>query len=859
MVFSLTFLLSALLYEQVVSLTPQDILVQMTLQDKIGQMIQLSYSELLSASGMNVIDPVKAQRVFGTYRVGSILGSLPSVCDSSKNISGSSQSSYLTFLSDLQTIATSFQTNITPPIPVVYGIDSTHGAGFLDGATLFPHSFGSTSSYNFGLTEMQAAITSLDTRAFGIPWMFSPVLGVAVNPLWSRFYETPGEDPFVGKVFAASYVRGAGKNASGTISYNQTVCASTMKHFLGYSSPRTGKDRTDAHIPDAYLKQYFQSAFEGAVSEQTPTVMINSGSVNGVPVHGSAVLLTTLLRQELGFNGVAVTDWQDILKLNDYHRVASSRADAIVLALEAGIDMSMVPFFDSEPFFADILFELVTNGTVPESRIDESVTRILQLKINLGLFTDPVAPPQLQSRIVGSESDQNIALQMARESIVMLKNSVSAITMNVSVFPIQQWLGDGTNILVVGPTAVDTFTLCGKWTNQEISRAPTPNCPSISPLWNLTLGASIAQVASKYGYKVTVMQGVNFTSVDPVSLSKVAAQAALSDLVILALGSFPIQETSGDISDLSLSPSQMELYTAIRDTETPFVTVLVQPRPQVLGPIADISLGLINAHLPCVPGVKAVAEVMFGETNPSARSSYTYPRFVNDLEVYFHKPWNASYEGVDPSVYTDPLYEFGFGLSFSNLSWSNVTVSPSSVNAGETVTVYFDISNSASSPDANVTTLLFVSQLFRKSISPETKLLKGFNKILVPSGKTVSTSIQLDTNELAYYTPALEKVIDKGTYSLNISGSGVGNYVLSELTINVGGVFDMTGLKLLKEGTETSEQRRVGSPSALLADELMDLYHEHTVDTSGPVALHVKEAMFQSKLSAILDKFSISE
>lgn len=845
---------------------PNQLLAQMSLKQKIGQMTQMNIDQLTTY--FNDLDPIKLTTVFDQYQIGNILNAITG-CKPLAN--GDFEST--TSLSQWQNLTAAIQayamapahTNITPAIPVSYGLDSVHGANFLDNAAWFPQNVGAAAAFNPGLTRQAAAVAALDTRSLGISWMFSPVLGLGMQPLWSRLYETPGEDPFVGAAFGTASVLGHA-DASVQIGYNASTVIGTLKHFFGYSAPRSGHDRTDAWIPDAYLKQYFQPSFEAAIRAGGKSVMINSASINGIPAHASKVLLTSILRQELGcVDCVALTDWQDIEKLHQYHNLASTPAEAIVLALDAGVDMSMVPFFDNPagyPFFADVLLDLVTNGTVPESRIDQSVLRILQMKIEMGLFDNPTVPPQLANRTPGSPSDLALALDMARESLTLLQNRPIAVPASggqqLPVLPLT-WLPVGATILVVGPSSIDMTALCGGWSLGTLAGG-NGKCgyPTIhgSSIYNAT--ATIAANMSK-GYTVVSMQGVTFTSSDAAHLAAVAAAAAAADVVVMAIGEAPEKETAGDIQDLTMSSAQLALFAALNGTSTPVVTVLVEPRPRILGPIADGSDGIIMAYLPCITGGQAIAETLFGINNPSGRLPITYPRTTGDLDVYWHKPWmnSQTYEGEPSPVYHDPLFDFGFGLSYSNITYSDLVLDPPSAPAGSAVNVSFTVHN-AGPYDAKEASLLFVRQLYRQAITPENAMVKGFTKTAIAAGTSAQVSIVLNTSDLAYWTPSLDKQIDAGVYNVSVGG------MTSQMAITQGGLsgtFEYRGPGRMELGPDQAPQigtYRSGNSNAN-AEVLEGIEHaslrseksQHTSKLSAPVA--DRDALLSSLMDIIDD------
>src|SRR5215471_7484994 len=409
------------------------LLKQMTLEEKVGQMTQLEIGMVCSGRDQALQpDPAKLEKAVVKYGVGSILNVKDEALPVDK---------WHEIIRQIQTAAQKTRLKI----PVIYGIDTIHGVNYTQGSTLFPQEIGMAATWNPELMKRAAEIAAMETRASGIPWSFSPVLDIGRQPLWPRFYETFGEDPYLAKVMGVATVRGyEGSNIAA-----KDKVASCLKHYVGYSFPLSGKDRSPAWIPEIYLREYFLPTFQAAIAAGAHTIMVNSGEVNGEPVHVSRYILTDLLRGELGFRGMVVSDWEDIKKLVSQHAVAATEKDATRMAVMAGIDMSMVP---SDYSFSDNLIALVKEGTVPEARIDEAVRRILRLKFELGLFESPMPDASLKANL-GRPESRAISLQAAQESITLLKNSNNLLP-----------LAKGRKIFVTGPTADSQISLNNGWT-----------------------------------------------------------------------------------------------------------------------------------------------------------------------------------------------------------------------------------------------------------------------------------------------------------------------------------------------------------------------------------------------------------
>src|SRR5437773_1939600 len=488
------------------------LLKRMTLEEKVGQMTQLTINMITSGQDQNIqIDPAKLDKAIVHYGVGSILNVAEQALTVDK---------WHDIIRQIQEAATK-KTRLG--IPMIYGIDSIHGANYVQGSTLFPQEIGMAATWNPELMKRGSEIAAMETRAAGIPWSFSPVLDIGRQPVWPRFYETFGEDPYLAKVMGVAFVRGL----EGSDVSSQDHVASCLKHYIGYSFPLSGRDRTPAWIPENYLREYFLPTFAAAVKAGAHTVMVNSGEINGIPGHVNHHLLTDILRDELGFKGFVVSDWEDIKKLVTIWHVAANEKEATRMAVMAGIDMSMVPLDYS---FADYLIALAREGAVPQARIDEAVRRILRVKFELGLFENAMPNPALKSKIGLAESRQ-ASLQAARESMTLLKNTGNVLP-----------LAKDRKVLVTGPTADSLISLNNGWTyvwqGSEPSLYPTDR-PTIRKAIEAKAGA--ANVTYVSGTKITRREGStsnnNPTNIDSeVDIEAAVRAAATADVVVLCLG-----------------------------------------------------------------------------------------------------------------------------------------------------------------------------------------------------------------------------------------------------------------------------------------------------------------------------------
>jgi len=591
----------------------EDLLKRMTLEEKVGQMTQLALAMVITGRDQDAkIDPAKLEKAIVKYGVGSILN----VSDQALTVD-----KWHEIIGQIQTAATK-KTRLG--IPMIYGIDSIHGANYVRGATLFPQEIGMAATFNPELMKRAAEIAAIETRAAAIPWSFSPVLDLGRNPLWPRFWETFGEDPYLAKVMGVAFVRGLeGSDVSA-----DTQVASSLKHYMGYSFPLTGRDRTPAWIPENYLREYFLPTFDAAVKAGARTIMVNSGEINGVPGHINHHILTDILRTELGFKGFVVSDWEDIKKLVTTWRIAADEKEATRLAVLAGIDMSMVP---NDYSFADHLVALVKEGAVPQSRIDEAVRRILRVKFELGLFEKPMPDASLKAKF-GLPEYREASLAAARESITLLKN-------NNNVLP----LSKNTKVLVTGPTSDSLVSMNNGWTwvwqGSEESLYPTDR-PTIRKAIEAKVGAS--NVTFVQGTKITRGPGPsNGTPTDQeqeVDIAAAVRAAQNVDVVVLALGEGSYCETPGNITDLTIGEPQIKLAEAIKAVGKPVVMVLVEGRPRIINRIADGASAILMAYNPSDEGGRAIADILFGDANPSGRLPFTYPRTPNGLINYDHNP-----------------------------------------------------------------------------------------------------------------------------------------------------------------------------------------------------------------------------
>ena len=703
------------------------LLKKMTLKEKVGQMTQVTLSAVSKKrpdhSFENVLDLKKLKSVIVDSAVGSLL-----------NTGGAANTAlnWQQMITTMQKLATQ-KTRLG--IPVIYGIDAIHGSNYIKEATLFPQSIAMAATFNRDLVFNEGKITAKETRAVGIPWNFNPVLGLGRQPLWSRFWETYGEDAYLTAELGKAYIYGL-QGKDGDVSKPDRVVA-CMKHYAGYSVPLSGHDRTPAWIPQRILLEKFLFPFEEAVKAGCYTAMVNSGDVNGTPAHASKFLLTDVLRNAWHFKGLVVSDWNDVNNLYGRDHIAKSPKDAVRIAVQAGLDMSMVPFNCS---FARYLEELVREGTIPESRIDASVRRILKVKYALGLFEDPF-PHQERLQWVGKPEHAKVSLQAAREAITLLKNANEILPLKKSM-----------KILVTGPTANSRAYLNGGW-----SYTWQGNDEFYFPKSNKTILQAIRDKVGKKNVKYA--RGATVNKLD--NILQAVKKAHSVDAIVACVGESSYCETPGNINDLSLPQAQITLVEELVKTGKPVILVLVEGRPRIIRPIVGKVQGIVMAYLPGPQGSKAIADVLFGEVNPSGKLPFTYPKYVNDFMCYDHK-YSEEY---DLNRY-DPQWPFGYGLNYTHFKYANLKLDKKRLKPDETLRVQVDVTNTGQRPGKEAV-LIYVSDLVR-SVSPPVRQLKGFRKIRLKPGETKTVTFTLSKKAFEFVNADNQWVVEPGIFKVSV-------------------------------------------------------------------------------------------
>jgi beta-glucosidase len=705
----------------------EKLLAQMTLKEKIGQMTQLEIGMISDGQGQSIrINSEKLRKAVGEYGVGSILNVNDEALPAER---------WHEIIRAIQEEAKKSRLQI----PVLYGIDTIHGPNYIVGSTLFPQPLAMAATWNPELMLHGSQIAAAETRKAGIPWSFSPVLDAGRQPLWSRLWETLGEDTYLATVMGVATVRGY----EGSDLSSPGSVAASLKHYVGYSYPSTGGDRSPALIPENTLREYFLPTFGAALKAGAHTVMVNSSEVNGIPGHANGYLLKDVLRGELGLQGFVVSDWMDIKKLVGVHHIAANEKEATRIAILAGIDMSMVP---SDYSFSNLLLELAQERKVPASRIDEAVRRILRVKYQLGLFDDPLRGIDSKT-VIGSPESRQVSLQAARESITLLKNENHTLP-----------LAKTAHVLVTGPDADSLIPLNNGWSyTWQGDRA------SMYPQDRATI---LKAIQEKIGAaNVSYAPGVTYNK--EVDIAKAAEAASKVDAIVICIGEWAYAETPGNIPDLTLPDAQLHLALKIMETKKPVILVLTEGRPRIISRIAEAAKAIVMAYNPSNEGGQAIADVLFGDVNPSGKLPITYPRSTNHLFTYDHKVFEGEDWGEGKAL-AAAQFEFGSGLSYTTFSYSDLRVVPASASGSQSVRVDVTVKNSGDRAGKEVVQL-FLNERFA-SVTPPLKRLKRFAKVLLQPGESRHVFFELASDDLSFIGADNKRVVEPGVFDVKIGG-----------------------------------------------------------------------------------------
>ena len=721
------------------------LLKQMTLEEKVGQMAQVSIESLGSSNGQGFNFTDKMKDAVVNYKLGSILNS-PGPLQSPQD--------WNRLITEIQDAAK--QTRLK--IPVLYGLDDIHGVNYASGTTLFPQEIGQAATWNRELVHDGAVITAYEARAVGAPWTFSPTLDLGTNPQWPRIWEDYGEDPYLSAELGVQFVKGA-QDPLGS----KEKLAVSLKHFMDYSDPKSGQDRTDSWIPEHYLREYHLPPYAAAVKAGARTVMINSGLINGIPTHINKHILTDILKGELRFTGFIVSDWQDIENVYRRDKLTKDVKGAIMLAINAGIDMSMIPY-NYKGFCSDLI-ALVKEGKVSQARIDDAVRRILRVKYELDLFNTPVTLLKDYPKFASAEF-QGAAYNAAAESITLLKNANNTLP-----------LSKNAKILVTGPNANSMRSLNGGWTYTWQGNMTN----EIAPQYNTILEA----ITNRFGKEnVTYVQGVAYKEKgqyyeDTLTGIDAAVQvAANADYVLLCIGENSYTETPGNLVDLELSDNQLALANAMIKTGKPVILVLNEGRPRIISRIEPGAAAILNVYLPGNYGGNALADILTGDVNPSGKLPLTYPRYTNILVSYIHKPSEGD---TNPQGGTfQPQWPFGYGLSYTSFAYSDLSISKNSFSPDEAATVTVTVKNTGNR-DGKEVVQLYVSDLLA-SFTPDVKRLRGFEKVDLKVGESKTVSFKVPMKDLAFVGTDNKKHLEQGDFKIQIADQSASFNVTKTVT-----------------------------------------------------------------------------
>ena len=708
-----------------------DLLFRMTIEEKIGQMTQLNIS-MINHTGAHddvTIDSAKVIDLVKNHHIGSFL-----------NGEAVSPQQWYTYMNELTRLA---YKHSRLDIPIIYGIDHVHGANYMLNSTVFPQNINIGATYNDEHIVNEAEITIDEYAYLAQNWLFAPILDVGRNPFWPRLYETFGEDHYVASRMGAKYVERV-QNYSREQGY---PVAASGKHFLGYSDPRSGWDRTPALLPMQHIQEFYVPPFEKAIDAGLKTIMLNSGEINGIPVHSNPKIVTDLLRKQLGFEGVIVTDWADIIKLVNHHYVARDMKEATLMSIKAGIDMSMTP---TDLTFNEAMLALVEEGKITEERIDESVKRILELKFELGLFENPF--PKKDFGQVGAEAFKQKNLQAARESIVLMKNENQTLPMEK----------DPESLLVIGPNADDKVALAGGWT---ITWQGGPEERYPDDMQTVYTGLKAQYPDAEIAVADTLPEGKKARK----ALLKKAEKA---DALIYALGEDAYAEMPGNINSLALPGWQYELVDLFSGIEKPRVLVMIGGRPRIITNLEPQFESILFAGLPGYQGGTALAEILSGEVNPSGKLSITYPKYSGAFFLYNHKmnvfpPAIGNEEIVAQMNIETNLYPFGHGLSYTNFSYSNLELDTEKLGRDETLTASVTVTNSGDR--AGMESVLWFVRDHVGTITRPVKELRYYEKISLEPGKSKTVSFTIDPQEdLGFPNAKGELQLEPGKFTIMV-------------------------------------------------------------------------------------------
>ena len=720
-------------------------LKKLTLEEKIGQMMEL-VTDLFGANDKNgvfYIDEHKTDSILSRYKIGSILNA-PNTC-------APTAKQWEKYISQIQKISMK-----RIGIPCVFGLDQNHGSTYTQGGTLFPQNINVAATFNREIARRSAEATAYETRAVSVPWTYSPTVDLGRDARWPRIWENFGEDCYLSSEMGKAMVYGfQGEDPNNIDQYH---IATSMKHFMGYGVPWTGKDRTPAYISPADLREKHFAPFLAGLQAGALTVMVNSASVNGMPMHANKDILTGWLKEETGWDGVLITDWADINNLYTREMVAKDKKDALRIAINAGIDMIM------EPYSCDAcgyLVELVKEGKIPMSRIDDACRRVLRMKYRLDLFKNPTQKLKNYPKF-GGEEFAKLALEGATESMVLLKNEGN-------ILPLQH----GKKILLTGPNANQMRCLDGGWSYTWQGHRADEFAGKYNTIYEA--------FCNEYGKENVILnqsvtyneKGKYWEENEPQIQGAVDA-AKNVDVIVACIGENSYTETPGNLTDLWLSENQRNLVKELAKTGKPVVLVLNEGRPRLIADIEPLAQGIIDILIPGNMGGDALANLVSGKSNFSGKMPYTYPKEINSLANYDFKKSEevGTMEGAyDYNAKITQQWGFGYGLSYTTYKYSNLKVSQSDFRHGDIIKVSVDVKNTGKVAGKE-SVLLFSSDLIA-SMVPDGRRLRAFDKIELQPGETKTVTFELKADDLAFVGWNGKWRLEEGDFKLMIADQSV--------------------------------------------------------------------------------------
>ena len=716
-------------------------LQKLTLEEKVGQMMEL-VSDLFGANDKNsvfYIDEKKTDSILSRYKVGSILNP-PNTC-------APTAKQWEKYLQQIQKISMK-----RIGIPCVFGLDQNHGSTYTQGGTLFPQNINVAATFNREVARRSAEATAYETRAVSVPWTYSPTVDLGRDARWPRIWENFGEDCYLSAEMGKAMVLGfQGEDPNHIDQYH---IATSMKHFMGYGVPWTGKDRTPAYISPADLREKHFAPFLAGLQAGALTVMVNSASVNGMPMHANKEFLTGWLKEETGWDGVLITDWADINNLYTREMVAKDKKDALRIAINAGIDMIM------EPYSCDAcgyLVELVNEGKIPMSRIDDACRRVLRMKYRLDLFKNPTQKLKNYPKF-GGEEFAKLALEGATESMVLLKNEGG-------ILPLQQ----GKKVLLTGPNANQMRCLDGGWSYTWQGHRADEFAGKYNTIYEA--------FCNEYGKENVILnQGVTYNEKgkyweeNEPNIEAAVAAAKDADVIVACIGENSYTETPGNLTDLWLSENQRNLVKALAKTGKPIILVLNEGRPRLIADIEPLAKAVIDIFLPGNYGGDALAQLMAGKQNFSGKMPYTYPKEINSLANYDFKKSEemGTMEGAyDYNAKITQQWGFGQGLSYTTYQYSNLKVAQKAFRHGDVIRVSVDVKN-IGKVAGKESVLLFSSDLIA-SMTPDGRRLRAFDKVELQPGETKTVTFDLKADDLAFVGYDGKWVLEEGDFKLMIA------------------------------------------------------------------------------------------